>query len=667
MSRCQSIASSQSPSDVPAGTGVADTSSTPHGTEASETGPSAVVPSATGFVTKIYELVTLDVQSTQLNANDVWLIRNLQYSGLPLTNVTCTSVPYLMREDIKLLSYELDVYLYTKTRDFLTFTLPHPANAPYADEMVQDMHRCPTFSVRGFPGCGKSTFLYGWAVAQIQSGRSVLFVHFKNQKQVCGLESDGVSVRSFCFTASHEAIGEELRKMQTGKNIVIVDGLQVVGREFPLVDFMYRNVFDFSEQMLVTCTSMQTQLGSKEITVYLDSYDFLVVSWIIAEYKLAFQAGLFNSCRSLKECGGKRDALMKTKISDVNADAIASRIDSVLTPVCRNVVDDSEVKAYDTSVIFQSSGEEIQNPEQKLEKLDEAYYFGGGNFQFVHYYLVNTRTNIIDRQVARLSCTGDDLASQQSREALNQLCQQVDKTGGSFIVSKYVYRELAKKAGSILVSFTKMIKSNNLTWLCWIFESKFLSHAKKCQGGKLFLRKAVHHWLPLVKGLSIHEWEPHYDPEVNPTLRSQCFYEPFKWNQGCYDALYYLQTGRVHHYYFFQVSRAQKHNLKLSHVVTVLGNSTCGRERHFATLARKSRSQASPIEGGVGKDELPYDAPTASICRVHIYMVVPKERKDIFKLTLCKFDDEAGVKLFDPTFNSKLSVKVVYCDEVAEV
>ena len=155
--------------------------------------------------------------------------------------------------------------------------------------------------------------------------------------------------------------------------------------------------------------------------------------------------------------------------------------------------------------------------------------------------------------------------------ALNTLIAEYsDDNSISVLLSQYVIRLLAvKDLDDAFIDAAEAIMPENSSWQVWVFEMKVIQQVRK--GNKLQLEKCARANTSLSACPSLPVLVPFIELEADTSLSirsytdlSTCPTRPtwiftLKWNQGCFDLIFYTETML----WFIQITVGKSHMYKL--------------------------------------------------------------------------------------------------------
>ena len=277
--------------------------------------------------------------------------------------------------------------------------------------------------------------------------------------------------------------------------------------------------------------------------------------------------------------------------------------------------------------------------------LVEHHFYCGGSMRLMLQDLVHA-IQFIDRNIKRVDNAKDLLSGLQgisSPLCMNSLIQLLPGNGVC-LLSEYVCKKLSMCADMDFIETAKNVSRNNPAWQGWVFELEFLTRvqiASKHPPNTITLYKL--NWWGNFFAAELQEKSFEILNMVDYTnttihhLRDGTFFTPMKWNQGCYDAVYYRLVEGIHHVYFLQCTISVTHQFKFQYCGDFLENLFPSSDGVFTRSNSSERTNTN--------------------LKVHFYVVTRKENANIFHFGTNESIESVTRK--DPTFNAK-RMKVVY-------
>lgn len=436
--------------------------------------------------------------------------------------------------------------------------------------------------VNGPPGVGKSLTIFGWLIHQTLCEQSVLWVHCTG-----GGASTAKTILVNKGIASYAEISmNSIAKSVTSIiskytiNIVVLDGIRVG------IEGLYMDVLKTSSEVkLIGCSSYRSANFSNEELSNLQLHYILVWSWTDLDYESAFALNVFGNITT--------------------------------------------------------------------DLLEEAVFYGGGSIRAVLGLLRNKNDQIqilnnAVAQVTNFTALFSGLVGLKAPSAVNTL-MKISEEGACTMLSKYVTEKISEKCANAFVVEARRVCPGNPAWQGWVHEIDFIARMKQChKEKKSFILQRVGRTRspPYVNGPKKFSINVVSDCRVGPVedQESGTFYIPQKWNQGCYDGVYYLLRDKIHHFWFFQCTISTKHRYLFQYVSEFL--EACVP----LPAVRSLRSDGLLVQGRSG-------------VRVHFYVVGTKESAKKVTVNKTDIDSIESVKFFDSTFNQS-SIKVVYLQNI---
>ena len=182
--------------------------------------------------------------------------------------------------------------------------------------------------------------------------------------------------------------------------------------------------------------------------------------------------------------------------------------------------------------------------------LEEAVFYGGGSIRAVLGLLRNKNDQIqilnnAVAQVTNFTALFGGLVGLKAPSAVNTL-MKISEEGACTMLSKYVTEKISEKCANAFVVEARSVCPGNPAWQGWVHEIDFIARMKQCHKEKksFILQRRVGQVRspPYFNGPKKININVVSACRVGPVedQKSGTFYIPQKWNQGCYDGVYYL-------------------------------------------------------------------------------------------------------------------------------
>lgn len=428
----------------------------------------------------------------------------------------------------------------------------------------------------GPPGVGKSTELYGWgmhmATRQDASRKDLLWLHLSEENYVVVVEV----IRGVMYHSKfHASKMTSLEIVQLGQNcsLILLDAFRST-----MKDLISCFRTELPEAIVVACTSYQSWGFNSEYWTSVHHFqllDCVVYSWTWQQYIDAHQAGVFGSGVT-------------------------------------------------------------------LATLEELFYYAGGSVRSMFQKVEDTKAFLTQKlmTVTDYGLLLAGLTGEAAPTAVNSLVS-VRPSSGSIrncgLVSEYVVKFLSQVVSAEFTTTAKRLNVDNPVWQGWIFEMKFLRRLCELDGaGKELVLQRRDESGAYTDIVSIHVNSSHsqFDGQSIPVLVHQSVIIPTRWNQGCFDAVYYsVDEANVRHFLFINATIASEHNFDFKFIAQFL---------HLAVGTPAAR-RTSPTD-----------------IRVSMVVVVPDTR--LFSRHSGVRNGVEAVQLYDPSFNGEIDVLTVPYD-----
>ena len=198
------------------------------------------------------------------------------------------------------------------------------------------------------------------------------------------------------------------------------------------------------------------------------------------------------------------------------------------------------------------------------DDLEQAYFYGGGSIRYLLWEIdaLKTRFAKYVERVEKPTTLLSGVQGVMSAPAVNALMQRFGNH--TCVVSQYALRLLSTKVDMEFVSAAEGVFTENPSWQGWVLELKFMV---MCKIGDVTV-ELENDKVTWKHSGSITSWD---GTDIEPgTLANNTWIIPGKWNQGCFDAIYFYQQGKVD---IIQVTRAtENHEYKFRHIEPFIQN-----------------------------------------------------------------------------------------------
>jgi len=271
-------------------------------------------------------------------------------------------------------------------------------------------------------------------------------------------------------------------------------------------------------------------------------------------------------------------------------------------------------------------------PDTTSETLHEQYCYGGGSMRLMLGSQKSTIEflNVKLEKVSNVEALLSGLAGKASKDYVNALMQFFDNSKCSIPVSEYVKHKLIEKFDMKFVNAAKLQLQNNRSFQGWVFELEFTTRLRLAFKHSSAVNKTV--ILVGKDGTTKHLLVNHFVTFAvlslqRDSLIANTAFVPYKWNQGCYDGVYYTVRDRAMVFEFYQCTIATSHVLKFQYVANFLAK--------FFDIS-PGRRNAAPLPQ----------------IEVNFFIVTPRDNVQAFNSCVC--EDVLAVQQFDPEFSFSL-------------
>ena len=435
--------------------------------------------------------LNLQNQEQTLTAEKCWTIENLDKSGASGSK----TVKYYIRDNVRLLSYSLDCFLFGLRpdfgKDYRTTTFHPPARV--SREILRTASETAVFEVTGCPGVGITCFMWGYAKVRESYGESIIWIHCEEKGSMISYYCNGNTFRE---TDEIDQFRNLFKKyLEDGISIVFLDGAPKDELMVLLRAFIAESNRQFK---LIISSSIQVKKSSGSFEENYQTYSFTLLSWTRQEYSQAYKAGSFDHCRRIIE--------LDIKFSQYHMET-------------RNA------PAY--------IQESVRSKEELVEELlDDAFFIVGGSMRYMHSIL--DANGCIPSQFLEalhiLSTRGDE-------RAYPYLCQILEKDGeniASFVSDCAVRYFLIVARNLFIDEFLTTKFDQSCVW--WAFQCEVIFTIRQLVGSHIDFKlehcDSIFSFFNSYRSYNIQFVEI-IDTDCNITLKNNTFYIPLKWNQGC--------------------------------------------------------------------------------------------------------------------------------------
>jgi len=400
------------------------------------------------------------------------------------------------------------------------------------------LDECHTGFVYGPPGTGKSNTALAFCLSNETEDYVVTWIHLNRQRK----EFDCFQIQDNSLVQiediSDETLAQSFLSSVIGKHLVILDGYA----DSEMMHISFKNMcvdwFKKSKERrrLVIVSSMSSLVKvNADDEAKLRWKEHVVCSWEFAEYEKAV--------------------------------ANSSFFDSV-----KHYLDADDVSLLEAAEL---------TSEQKLSLLAAKYYFAGGSSRFM---FSNSTDEVVEKLNKGLTSVADistylygDVGD-RSIQAINRLLGRLPQPGRKFqfrifIISRYASLLFTQKMGpeKVLTYAEHLSSLENPSLMGWIFEMLFFSVLRHCEDGvKLVNAESKVFVWPKAK---LEQFDPLSFDFTMEATKNNVWYQPERWNQGAYDAVFVAPTQKDPKVYlvrFVQAASGKTHGLRLDIILKFL-------------------------------------------------------------------------------------------------
>ena len=214
------------------------------------------------------------------------------------------------------------------------------------------------------------------------------------------------------------------------------------------------------------------------------------------------------------------------------------------------------------------------------ESITRQYYYAGGSMKYFHLPIIDIERKIPKDINALYNITDvlKGVLGQCTDRTINSLFQT--HGGHVDIVSDYAKFVISNRADLSFVVEARRMVPDNPVWLGWVLELEFRVRIRK--GPVKVEVFNVEEVIEFPRSEILHVWSAKDLTSV--TLRNGTWIIPRKWNQGCFDFIYYREQGDV---IGFNVTRGSKHSVNFEYLLPFL--QLLGKPRNNVTQSLVDR------------------------------------------------------------------------------
>ena len=206
-----------------------------------------------------------------------------------------------------------------------------------------------------------------------------------------------------------------------------------------------------------------------------------------------------------------------------------------------------------------------------VSSLDEIFYYAGGSVRHIQRS-VNEVINVVNNKMLRVPdvglLVGSSAVGDASQGAVNSLMAIYG--GRSIVVSEYATMKMLDKVSDDTIAKMRKIFPANPSWQGWITELEVLTLLRGTDQIR-FRNDAgeIEKWpCKNVDASSVIVYVDESDTCLKPTKSTIGYwFQPFKWDQGCFDAVYKVSEHAVR---VIQITNGESHSCKLKYLISLL-------------------------------------------------------------------------------------------------
>lgn len=196
--------------------------------------------------------------------------------------------------------------------------------------------------------------------------------------------------------------------------------------------------------------------------------------------------------------------------------------------------------------------------------LEARYYVAGGSMRLMQLGIPDA-TKTLDYKLSKVenkSVLLRGMGGPGANNAVNTLLSL--HCGQTRIVSQYVMVSLSRTVDDAFITEARSINRDNPSWQGWVFELLFLKTLRKST--KVPICDAA--GTPVIPAEISRCLD--YDGTKLEGLVSGTLYIPTRWNQGCFDAVFYYESQDVKNFVFMNATIAASHDYKFRYLAYFL-------------------------------------------------------------------------------------------------
>jgi len=272
------------------------------------------------------------------------------------------------------------------------------------------------------------------------------------------------------------------------------------------------------------------------------------------------------------------------------------------------------------------------------EELEEKFFYAGGSMRFMQQEIIETK-DTIDDKIDTVNDFMMLLRSQQGKSSTSATNTLTQTFGDNTVpLSEYVMKILSRKVDMGFVEQAAAIMRKNPSWQGWVFELRMMVLIRRGSFTFTAMDGTKRSWTP--QDRQTVRFNTNDNTTSLAVIPDNCCLEPEKYNQGCFDLIFFWNKERID---FFQFTIAQKgHQYKLKYIAAVL------------PALLQNNNASSTVE-------------------INFFVVVPKKNLPTFKIMASEVKNSTMIGPFDPRWseqilygNSSSPLQLIYYDDEQE-
>eukprot|EP01041_Mallomonas_annulata_P014296 gene14296-30421_t len=239
------------------------------------------------------------------------------------------------------------------------------------------------------------------------------------------------------------------------------------------------------------------------------------------------------------------------------------------------------------------------------EDIQDRYYYAGGNIRLMNDTIIKIKATL-DQHLSEVDNISYLLSGSvgYSSESAKDSPIAIFYEGSNFVtsvLSQYVGKKLSDTCSEEIIKKCRNIMSGNQSWQGWVTELEVLGKIQLSSDFRVWNEDNTCEKWSRCDGLSIQEFWHEDDLDKN-TLAVGQYLIPSKWNHGCYDGVYIVESKKLR---ILQITRGQSHSSYKMDLLVPLLHKTGAQEIKFVFICK--RNNFSKIRRPTAKQMRGYD------------------------------------------------------------